>query len=412
MMFALLLAIKVTLICGIALAVTGMAHRSRASVRHLVLSGAFITLLALPFGAWLEQTISIEIPILERHSNAMTEAAYSEEEPATKGNAGTPTSSLVAAEQTSVRLSTVIAVIWVSGTALSLLSVVVGLWQLHNLRRSGSSWPRGETICAQLAAGQGTDRQIAVLIHGTIHGPMTCGVFRPAIMFPRDAQSWTDEAVRRALVHELEHIRRRDCLMHMVARLACAVYWFHPLVWMSWRKLGLEAERSCDDAVLSQCVVDATEYADQLVKLASHISAAAKMPLLAMANRSDLSTRVTAVLDSGQRRGRPGKLCVAGVFVLCALFIGVVSPLRAVSTFREPAAQGRSEFEVASIKPKGPFRRTSHGGSRLLTWWAGQCGQCTHRASHHGGVRDIAQTDRFQTHRPVEAIRIRRSGSF
>ena len=155
--------------------------------------------------------------------------------------------------------------------------------------------------------------------------------------------------------------------MHLGARLACAVYWFHPLVWMSLQKLGLEAERSCDDAVLAQqSGVDATEYADQLVKLASHIGAAAKMPLLAMANRSDLSTRVTAVLDAGQRRGRPGKLFVAVLCVLCALFIAVVSPLRAVSTFREPAAQGRSEFEVASIKPKGPFKGPAMVGVDFL----------------------------------------------
>jgi beta-lactamase regulating signal transducer with metallopeptidase domain len=41
------------------------------------------------------------------------------------------------------------------------------------------------------------------------------------------------------------------------------VYWFHPLVWMAWRQLALEAERSCDDAVLRRS--EGTVYADQLV---------------------------------------------------------------------------------------------------------------------------------------------------
>jgi beta-lactamase regulating signal transducer with metallopeptidase domain len=44
------------------------------------------------------------------------------------------------------------------------------------------------------------------------------------------------------------------------------VYWFHPLVWIAWRRLGLEAEHASDDAVLREA--DATAYADQLVALA------------------------------------------------------------------------------------------------------------------------------------------------
>jgi beta-lactamase regulating signal transducer with metallopeptidase domain len=48
-----------------------------------------------------------------------------------------------------------------------------------------------------------------------------------------------------------------------VARSVCGVYWFHPLVWVCWRHLRLEAERACDDAVVRDG--EATAYADQLV---------------------------------------------------------------------------------------------------------------------------------------------------
>ena len=44
------------------------------------------------------------------------------------------------------------------------------------------------------------------------------------------------------------------------------IYWFHPLVWMAWRRLRLEAEKACDDAVLREAGPEA--YADQLVTLA------------------------------------------------------------------------------------------------------------------------------------------------
>jgi beta-lactamase regulating signal transducer with metallopeptidase domain len=61
-------------------------------------------------------------------------------------------------------------------------------------------------------------------------------------------------------MHEIEHIQRGDWLMQIVARTVAALYWFHPLVWTAWRRLCLEAERSCDDAVvLSE---ERTDYAN------------------------------------------------------------------------------------------------------------------------------------------------------
>jgi TonB family protein len=132
----------------------------------------------------------------------------------------------------------------------------------------------------------------------------------------------------RAIVHELEHVKRGDWLSHCFARAVCAVYWFHPLVWIALRRLALEAERSCDDAVLRRS--EATAYADQLVGIAQRLSSA-KSPLLAMANRADLATRVRAALDSRQRRGRAGARAVALACLGAAALILTMSPLRMVA---------------------------------------------------------------------------------
>ena len=129
------------------------------------------------------------------------------------------------------------------------------------------------------------------------------------------------------MVHELEHVRRADWASHCLARVVCAAYWFHPLVWMAWRQLVLEAERSCDDAVLGRS--EATEYADQLVGLARRLSM--KAPFLAMANRADLAARVGAVLDGGQRRGRAGGLAVALAWAAGVVLVVTMSPLRMVA---------------------------------------------------------------------------------
>ena len=133
----------------------------------------------------------------------------------------------------------------------------------------------GSRSSTRLALEAGIHRRVEVLLHEALTGPMTCGVVHPAIVLPRDAQSWEAEDLNRAIVHELEHVRRGDWVSHCLARAVCAVYWFHPLVWIAWRQLALEAERSCDDAVLGRS--EATAYADQLVGLARRLSAAGEI---------------------------------------------------------------------------------------------------------------------------------------
>ena len=65
-----------------------------------------------------------------------------------------------------------------------------------------------------------------------------------------------DDDIRRAAIHELEHVRRGDCSLNTLVHLICAMYWFHPLAWIASRQVGLEAERASDDAVLRRA--DAT----------------------------------------------------------------------------------------------------------------------------------------------------------
>jgi hypothetical protein len=177
-------------------------------------------------------------------------------------------------------------------------------------------------------------------------------------VLPQDAESWKEGDLNRAIIHELEHVRRGDSISRSLARVACAVYWFHPLVWIAWRKLVLEAERSCDDAVLRRS--EATAYADQLVGLARRISRARRSPLLAMANRDDLATRVGAVLDRRQRRGRAGTFSIVLACAIAAALVIVISPVIVVAA---PQAGERTlpssaqspgsplTFDVASVKP-------------------------------------------------------------
>ena len=92
-----------------------------------------------------------------------------------------------------------------------------------------------------------------------------------------------------------------------------------------------------------------TEYAEQLVTLAQRMAATPVQPMLGMANRSDLSTRVTAVLDDRLHRGRAGFALAAGTIAAAAVMVLTVAPVRAVAVV-DPAsaaaiADGQSRKE-------------------------------------------------------------------
>jgi TonB family protein len=113
---------------------------------------------------------------------------------------------------------------------------------------------------------------------------------------------------------------------------------FIPWLGIAFRRLAIEAERACDDALLASS--DAAAYADQLVALARRL-APTRSPLLAIANRSDLVTRVHAVLDNHQRRGPAGRLAVALACAAAALLVFAESPLTVVAAPQPQTTEAR-----------------------------------------------------------------------
>jgi beta-lactamase regulating signal transducer with metallopeptidase domain len=101
------------------------------------------------------------------------------------------------------------------------------------------------------------------------------------------------------------------------------------------RHLSIHAERACDDAVLRD--TEATGYADQLVELAACRSAKCT-PVLAMAGRHDLATRIGAVLDATQARGPAGSRWMMLAIGVAVLVLTTMSPLHVMAVARTPQA--------------------------------------------------------------------------
>ncbi|MGH9238622.1 MAG: M56 family metallopeptidase [Vicinamibacterales bacterium] len=370
--FAVALLVKATVTLAVALLAYRLARRSRAAARHVLLTAAFAVLLFLPFAASVIPSRVVEVTAAT--VVRATPAAIVPHMPDTVLDRMAATGS-VEEQSASFRPSTVrlLALAWGVGALVLFVPLLAGMWQTRLLGRTGTPSPRGIAL-AQTLSRSSARRPVDVLLHVSVSGPMTCGIVHPTILLPLDVDTWSDDELRQALIHELEHVRRGDWATQCLARAVCAAYWFHPLVWMAWNRLRLEAERACDDAVVQDA--DSTAYATQLVGLAERLSTGTQ-PLLAIAARRDLSTRVRAVLDAAQKRGRAGTVCVATAVVAAAVLVTTVAPLRAVPRAQTPAAGTQDPplaFETASIKPNKSgadeqyIQRTPGGSLRVVNY--------------------------------------------
>ena len=143
--------------------------------------------------------------------------------------------------------------VWAVGAGLVLLRLATGLLGVLWLSRrtehvTEASWlPLARSLAAEL----GVSPRLVFLRSRHAAMPMAWGILRPSVLMPADADTWPAERLRIVLLHELAHVKRRDCLTHMLAQISCALYWFNPLAWMAARHLRTERERACDDLVLA-----------------------------------------------------------------------------------------------------------------------------------------------------------------
>jgi TonB family protein len=149
----------------------------------------------------------------------------------------------------------------------------------------------------------------------------TWGAWRPRIVLPPDAGSWSDECLRAALAHELAHVQRFDWPMQLAAEAVCAALWFNPLAWIVARRLRDEGDRACDDVVLGTGLVD-RDYATHLFDIARAARGPALTAAMPMARPSSLEGRIAAMLNPALDRRVPSRMFR---LVAAALFLLTVS---------------------------------------------------------------------------------------
>lgn len=231
--------------------------------------------------------------------------------------------------------------LWLTGCALLLLRLAAAHFLLRrNTRRCE---PASGPLAAAFAAAQQESslrQPVRLLMDNARSIPVVWGVFRPTLLLPAEAVTWDAAQLRSVLLHELAHLRRRDPLVQFLTQIACALHWFNPLVWLAAWRLHVERERACDDMVLASGVRPST-YAGHLLHIATQLSPARWTQAcgLAMARKSSLEGRLTAVLSDKLNRRRLTRALTAAAILLSAAIAVPIAMLRAAE---EKSADSKS----------------------------------------------------------------------
>jgi TonB family protein len=331
--------IKATIVLLAAHAILPCLRRRSAAERHALWVASLATAAVVPLLAWLLP--SWEPAWALRVADAWPAAFI-------RGAVATSAGDIVVratdVDARSWPISGIVPAFWMLGSALLFGRLAVQALQMRRLALSGVV-PHGWQIAIADDVASRLGLRRPTLIHSDqVAIPLAWGVRRPHLLLPRSADTWSDERVRAVFAHEMAHIARGDWLAHLLAEIACLVYWFHPLVWMAKNRIGRESERAADDIVLGLGTSGA-DYASHLLDIVRTAQPqGSPSPTVAMARGSGLERRIAALLDAFVNRARLSRRRAVVIGVGASAVASMVAALGA----RTPAA---IEIRTSNLPP-------------------------------------------------------------
>jgi len=383
--------LKGTVVLAVAGLVTTLLQRSSAATRHAVWSIALGSLLVLPFlsvslPSWkleslptmqevtaLAETpvVAVQLPVADRAAPVAAEHARQQDVPVSQTDraAVSPTRGI------SISLSDIAAAalaIWALGAAVLLLRLVLGAVQVARLTRRGLANDQGLLYTTESGPWWSNliERPLRVGSSDEITTPVSWGVLRPVVLFPKTAADWTPERRRVVLLHELAHVTRWDYLVHLMIEITRSFYWPNPLVWVAARRATLERERACDDCAL-RVGMRSDVYATHLLEIArTQLAGGAPAGALAVAARSGLAQRIRSILARGMSRGPASK---KGLLTIGSLALAVTLPLGAIGLGAEHVVtsySGRNQQGTATVEQRIAQLQDDNARARRYAAWA------------------------------------------
>jgi len=261
------------------------------------------------------------------------------------------------------RWSFAIAVVWMAVSLARAADLAVHSFRLRGLWKRAVAVEMEERYGAGLETRTTAGREAGgtsfeVCTTRELDRPSVIGFFRPRILIPEWLlERLTPAELEQVILHESEHLRRRDDWTNLVQKLCLVVFPLNPaLLWME-RRLCREREMACDEGVVRR-THSPRAYAACLTSLAQRglerslaRRAAAALSLGAWQRRPELVERVHRILRRTPSLSPAAARALLAV-VGCGLLFGAGEFARCpqlVAFAAQPAPRGIAETSAENV---------------------------------------------------------------
>jgi beta-lactamase regulating signal transducer with metallopeptidase domain len=263
------------------------------------------------------------------------------------GGSGTVGASSSALIEVSAAWAWYIFGVWAVIALTGLARVVLATFQVRKLRREATAIDM-HSLSADLRTlieDFQRSRPVSVLVSERLEVPTAIGFSKPAIILPAWLlESTPAEEVKYILLHELAHLRRRDDWTNLAQKVLKALLFFLPSAWWIERRLSLDREMACDEAVLAHSGTP-RGYAECLAHVAekSFLRRQLALAQAAVGRVRQLTARVAVILDPNRPQSTQlWKPAIPAVIVLAGLCALPASFAPELVSFSDQASAGHA----------------------------------------------------------------------
>ena len=219
------------------------------------------------------------------------------------------------------------------------------------VRTAMPAHPREVEALARARKRLGIRRSIDVARSALPEAPAVLRVVRPIVVLPASGcDDLSDDELESLLRHECAHVARHDNLLAQIESFICALFWFHPLIWMAQRITAIERERACDEMVAAS-ENERDTYLAALAKFC-HAAIVPRLPGVSCMATANLKERMDHIMTSLHLHSRAVRtarvtLAAAAALVVFTAASGIVGSRALAAAKIDPSFSIRVEATPA-----------------------------------------------------------------
>lgn len=169
---------------------------------------------------------------------------------ATKASANTESNTT----NSSLTWYTLLPMIWIVGTSVSILIIVIG--NINLIKRTSKDKKvedsRIHLILMNCKRRLQINKTIGIRLQNGNASPCIYGIIKPNILVSKEFIKNSDEVIENVFMHELSHYKRKDMMTNIILLIMTSLHWFNPFVYRFFKKIRQEMELATDEIALSR----------------------------------------------------------------------------------------------------------------------------------------------------------------